>query len=199
MDDYCNQGEDDNSGIQNRALGVRYVRYNWCANKPCMCALDHYNIIFLLEYSSVYSLSWLQRVFYYGCSHVLEKFVRISGVYVHTGIRRFKRLFRGKINIILCIIKLMQYKWYIPTSIFNNLFNMYLDHLFTFHLVDLGEFLIWKVDPHTKKWGHPWLRLMAEVKIQSIFNTGAYTFRFETLPPVSPYSSFQSALFTWYN
>ncbi len=25
---------------------------------------------------------------------------------------------------------------------------MYFYHLFTFHLVDLGEFLIWNVDPH---------------------------------------------------
>ncbi len=120
MDDYCNQGKDDNSDIQNRALGVRY---NWCANKPCMCALDHYNIIFLLKYSSVYSLSWLQQVFYYGCSHVLEKFVRISGVYVHTGIRRSKQLVlteellmaswivnNNKKKFLFFIIKLMQYK-----------------------------------------------------------------------------------------
>ncbi len=35
----------------------RYVRYKWWANEPCMCALDHSNIIFLLEYSSVYSHS----------------------------------------------------------------------------------------------------------------------------------------------
>ncbi len=52
----------------------------------------HYNIIFLLEYSSVYSRSWIQRVFYNGCSRVLEKFLKISGVYVHTGIRRSKQL-----------------------------------------------------------------------------------------------------------
>ncbi len=25
-------------------------------------------------------------------------------------------------------------------------------NLFTFHLVDLGELLIWKVDPHKKVW-----------------------------------------------
>ncbi len=49
MDDYCNQGKDDYSDIQTRALGVRYVRYKWRANEPCMCALDHSNIIFLLE------------------------------------------------------------------------------------------------------------------------------------------------------
>ncbi len=53
---------------------------------------DQSNIIFLLEYSSVYSRSWMQRVFYNGCSYVLEKFVRISGVYVHTGIRHSKQL-----------------------------------------------------------------------------------------------------------
>ncbi len=51
--DYCNQGKADYSG-HDRALGARYVRYK-CANEPCMCALDLYNIIFLLEYSSVYS------------------------------------------------------------------------------------------------------------------------------------------------
>ncbi len=32
-------------------------------------------------------------------------------------------------------------------------------YLFIFHLVYLSEFLIWKVDPHTKKCGHPWCRL----------------------------------------
>ncbi len=53
-----------------------------------MCALDHCNIIFMLEYSSVYSRSLIKRVFYNRCSCVLEKFVRISGVYVHTGIRQ---------------------------------------------------------------------------------------------------------------
>ncbi len=63
------------------------VCYKWCANEPCMCALDALitNIIFLLEYSSVYSQSWIQRVFYNGCSRELEKFVRINGVSrVHT-------------------------------------------------------------------------------------------------------------------
>ncbi len=84
--DYCNQGKANYSDIQNRALGVRYVRYKWDANEPCMCALDHSNIIFLLEYSSVYSHRWIQWVFYNGCLRVLEKFVRISGV--HTGIRQ---------------------------------------------------------------------------------------------------------------
>ncbi len=46
----------------------------------CCRSTDHSNIIFLLEYSSVYSRSWIQRVFYNRCSRVLEKFVRISGV-----------------------------------------------------------------------------------------------------------------------
>ncbi len=41
-----------------------------------MCALDHY--IFLLEYSECFITD--------AC--VLEKFVRISGDYVHTGIRQ---------------------------------------------------------------------------------------------------------------
>ncbi len=35
-----------------------------------VCALDLYNIIFLLEYSSVYSHSGIQRVFYNGCWRV---------------------------------------------------------------------------------------------------------------------------------
>ncbi len=91
-------------------------------NRVCALTYDHSNIIFLLEYSSVYSLSWLQQVFYYGCSHVLEKFVRISGVYVHTGIRRSKQLVlteellmaswivnNNKKIYIFFIIKLMQY------------------------------------------------------------------------------------------
>ncbi len=41
-----------------------------------MCALDHY--IFLLEYSECFITD--------AC--VLEKFMRIGGVYVHTGIRQ---------------------------------------------------------------------------------------------------------------
>ncbi len=51
-------------------------------NRVC-ALLDHSNIIFLLEYSSVYS----HRCFITD-ARVLEKFVRISGV--HTGIRRSK-------------------------------------------------------------------------------------------------------------
>ncbi len=47
-----------------------------------MCALDHSNIIFLLEYSECFITD----------ARVLEKFVRISGVYVHTGTRRSKQL-----------------------------------------------------------------------------------------------------------
>ncbi len=43
MDNYCNQGKDDYSDIQDRALGARYVRYD----EPCMCALG--SLIFLLE------------------------------------------------------------------------------------------------------------------------------------------------------
>ncbi len=58
--------------IHDRALGARYVRYKWCANDLCVCAFDHSNIIFLLEHSSVYSHSWIQRVFYNGCSRVLK-------------------------------------------------------------------------------------------------------------------------------
>ncbi len=40
----------------------------------------------------VRSRSLITIVEYNGCSCVLEKFVRISGVYVHTSIRRSKQL-----------------------------------------------------------------------------------------------------------
>ncbi len=45
MDDYCNQGKDDYSDIQDRALGARYVRYD--AQTNYMGALG--SLIFLLE------------------------------------------------------------------------------------------------------------------------------------------------------
>ncbi len=45
MDDYCNQGKDDYSDIQDRALGARYVRYDAQTNR--VCALG--SLIFLLE------------------------------------------------------------------------------------------------------------------------------------------------------
>ncbi len=45
MDDYCNQGKDDYSDIQDRALGARYVRYD--AQTNLVCALG--SLIFLLE------------------------------------------------------------------------------------------------------------------------------------------------------
>ncbi len=38
MDDYCNQGKDDYSDIQDRALGARYVHYD--AQTNCVCALS---------------------------------------------------------------------------------------------------------------------------------------------------------------
>ncbi len=94
MDDDCNQGKDDYSDIQDRALSTRCVRYlmpKWTVYVRSRCT-DHYNIIFLLEYSWVYSRSWIQRVFYNGCSRVLEKFVRISGVHAHMDIRCSKQL-----------------------------------------------------------------------------------------------------------
>ncbi len=50
----------------------------------------------------------------------------------------------------------MQYK---DTSQ-QSLFILYVFYnLFIFHLVDLCEFLIWKVDPHTKMCGHPWYKV----------------------------------------
>ncbi len=36
MGDYCNQGKDDYSDMQDRALGARYVRYKLYANEPCV-------------------------------------------------------------------------------------------------------------------------------------------------------------------
>ncbi len=44
-------------------------------------------------------------------------------------------------------------------------------YLFTFHLVDLGEF-------------SPWLRLMSDSEVNRL-KTGAFTFCFESLPPSS--------------
>ncbi len=119
MDDYCNQGKADYSDMQDCALGMHYVRYKWCANEQSMIALG--SLIFLLDYSSVYSHSWIQRVFYNGCSRLL-KFVRISGVYVHMGIRCSKQLVlteellmalwivNNNTKSVFFIIKLMQYK-----------------------------------------------------------------------------------------
>ncbi len=94
IDDNCNQGKDDYSDIQESS-------YFWCATKSCnvMCALGA-----LITKTSCFCLNTVQyiyvvvkinvqRVFYNGRSpkrHVLEKFVRISGVYVHMGIRRSK-------------------------------------------------------------------------------------------------------------
>ncbi len=51
MDDYCNQGKDDYSDIQYRALGARFVCYLMRKRTVCLRSrrTDHYNIIFLLE------------------------------------------------------------------------------------------------------------------------------------------------------
>ncbi len=51
MDYACNQGKDDYSDIQDRALGVCPL-FDMQVNRVCS-ALIQYNIIFLLEYSSV--------------------------------------------------------------------------------------------------------------------------------------------------
>ncbi len=45
MDDYCNQGRDDYSDIQDRALDARYVRYDAQTNRVCTLG----SLIFLLE------------------------------------------------------------------------------------------------------------------------------------------------------
>ncbi len=39
MDDYCNQGKDDYSDIQDRALGVRYVCYDAQTNRVCALSI----------------------------------------------------------------------------------------------------------------------------------------------------------------
>ncbi len=41
MDDYCNQGKDDYSDIQDRALGARYVRYDTQTNCVVRSRLTH--------------------------------------------------------------------------------------------------------------------------------------------------------------
>ncbi len=55
MDDDCNQGKDDYSDIQDPALGSRCVRYLMRKLTVYVRSrrTDHYNIIFLLEHSSV--------------------------------------------------------------------------------------------------------------------------------------------------
>ncbi len=92
MDNYCNQVKDDYSDRQDRALGACCVSYLMRKRTVYLGSrrTDHYNIIFLLEYSSVYSRSSIKQVFYNGCSCGLEKFVRISGVNV--GIKRSKQI-----------------------------------------------------------------------------------------------------------
>ncbi len=96
---------------------------------------DHTNIIFLLEYCSVYSHSWIQRVFYNWCSHVLEKFARISGVLCIRASDAPNSLFLEK-NYLLtaswiiikhyffCYLNSSNIKIH-PASLFNYLFNMY--------------------------------------------------------------------------
>ncbi len=67
MDNDCNQGKDDYSDIQYRALGVRCVRYLMHKQTVYVRSrhTDHYNIIFMLEHSSVglYLRSWIHRGF----------------------------------------------------------------------------------------------------------------------------------------
>ncbi len=85
MDGYCNQGKDDYNDIHDSALGVHYVRYKWCANEPCMRALG--SLIFLLEYSSVYS-----RSCFITDARACWRSLWGSVVFEHTGIRRSKQL-----------------------------------------------------------------------------------------------------------
>ncbi len=39
MGDYCNQSKADYSGIQDRALGARYVRYDAQTNRVCALSI----------------------------------------------------------------------------------------------------------------------------------------------------------------
>ncbi len=158
-----------------------------------MCALG--SLIFLLEYSSVYSRSWIQRVFNNGCSRVLEKFVRIGGVYVHTAsdapnsLRNFLLMASWIVNNNKT---LLFFYYYIIKYVFYNLLN--------FHLVDLGEFLIWKVDRHTQK-NVGTLELLMEKSTgfskSKIFLKRVWFGNSSAIvSSVSPHSS-QSSLFTW--
>ncbi len=65
---------------------INYMQTN------CVCALS----ITLTSYFCLNTAQYIHVVeyseFYNGCSCVLEKFMRISGDYVHTGIRRSKQL-----------------------------------------------------------------------------------------------------------
>ncbi len=61
MDYHCNQGKADYSDIQDRALGVRYVRYKWCANEPCMYKPCMYSLN-MYKYKIVFILFVLSRV-----------------------------------------------------------------------------------------------------------------------------------------
>ncbi len=166
---------------------VHYVRYKWCANEQSMIALG--SLIFLLDYSSVYSHSWIQRVFYNGCLRLL-KFVRISGVYVHMGIRCSKLLVlteellmalwivNNNTKSVFCIIKWMQYKDTFQQAfliIYLMCFIIYL--LFTWYISVSFSF-----EKYTKRCGYPWL--MADSEVNRL-KTGAFTFRFKTLPPSS--------------
>ncbi len=98
---------------------------------------------------------------------MLEKFVRINGVYVHTASDAPNSLFLQRKYLLMVlwivnnknIIKFFIIKWMqIKDTSQQAFLIIYLIcifiycNLFTFHLVDLGELLIWKVDPHKKVW-----------------------------------------------
>ncbi len=58
----------------------------------------------------------------------------------------------------------MHYKDTSQQTFYLGLFILYAFYCsFIFHLVDLGEFLIRKVNPHTTKCGHPCSRLNVNV------------------------------------
>ncbi len=136
MDDYWNQGKDDYSDIQGRALRERCVRYNWCANELCMRSrrTDHYNILFLLEYSSVYSHSCFitdARVCWRSLwGSVVFMCIRASDAPNNLFLQRNYLLMaswivnNNKTLLHFFIIKLSNIKIH-PTRLFNYLFNMY--------------------------------------------------------------------------
>ncbi len=104
------------SDILDRAFGMRCVPYNWCENKPCMCAVGA--LITLTLYFCLNTAQYIHIVEYSEC-FITDARVRGSVVFVHTGIRRSKQLvlteelFTDGVvnnNKTLFFIKLMQYK-----------------------------------------------------------------------------------------
>ncbi len=94
MDDDCNQGKDDYSDIQDRALGTRCVRYYWCANEPCMCAVGA--LITITSYFCLNIAQYIYVVEYSECfimdACVFWRSLWGSVVFMYMGIKRSKQL-----------------------------------------------------------------------------------------------------------